>query len=503
MKKISLYVISCLWLLSLVSTDVTGFKEEHVFTPLLTVTFETNEEGMDYRSNTFDDTASDVWARTNLPDGPNNNTTTYSNIQGSYYFSGEDIDAPENPLGGGEDGYLMLKTLDVSAYQGGTVQVKAHLGGNTATGHRYNTSDYLKMRYAFDADIATGANSSGGLPSVANLNTGTYTTFGAFYGTGGPGASAQFSSALINDADLDGDPDFTGRTGVPATDVVTADSLKNALAEWTFTFDVGATDTNVSILIQVATDAGSNEIAIDQIVVSAEAGVAAPTSVNVTATVFLEGAYNGTDLNTTLNSSIPSTQPYTNNGHAGAETAGAVPANAVDWVLVELREAGSAVAALNSTKVGSAAGFLMNDGTIKGTDGTSDLTVPLSGNTGSDFFVVVYHRNHLPIMSANTISESGSTYTIDFTIASANTHQGTTGLASLAGAKFGMLAGDADGDGDVDSADLTTWRAENGKAFSYGTNGKNDLNLDGAINAVDRIEFQKKNVSKTSQVPTN
>ncbi|GAB5526539.1 MAG: hypothetical protein Roseis2KO_44110 [Roseivirga sp.] len=227
----------------------------------------------------------------------------------------------------------------------------------------------------------------------------------------------------------------------------------------------------------------------------------APTSATVAAKVFIEGAYNGTNLSTTLNAGLPLAQPYSNNGHAAGETAVAIPAGAVDWVLVELREAGSAAAALNSTKVGSTAGFLMSDGTIKATDGTSNLTVSLSGNSGADFFVVVYHRNHLPVMSANAITESSSLYTIDFTSASANTYQGTAGLASLAGSKFGMLAGDADGDGDVDGTDLMTWRGQNGLQFSYNTtNG--DFNLDGVVNAVDRNAFQQKNSSKTSQVPT-
>ncbi len=227
----------------------------------------------------------------------------------------------------------------------------------------------------------------------------------------------------------------------------------------------------------------------------------APSSVEVAATVFLEGAYNGANLNTSLNTGIPTTQPYTNNGHTGGETAGSIPANAVDWVLVELREAASAAAALSSTKVGSAAGFLMNDGSIKATNGTANLTVSLTGNSGSDFYVVIYHRNHLPVMSAHAISESSSVYTIDFTSALGNTYLGATGLASLSGGRFGMLAGDADGDGDVDASDLTTWRAQNGGTFTYNsTNG--DFNLDGVINAVDRNDFQQKNESKTSQVPT-
>ncbi|MCE7996921.1 MAG: hypothetical protein HEP71_33475 [Roseivirga sp.] len=228
--------------------------------------------------------------------------------------------------------------------------------------------------------------------------------------------------------------------------------------------------------------------------------VSVVTSAVIVASVYLEGAYNGSDLNTSLNSSIPLTQPYAINGHSGG-TATAIPVNAVDWVLVELREAGSAATALASTKVGSAAGLLMSDGSIKATDGTSNLTVSLSGNSGADFYVVIYHRNHLPIMSANAISQSSGVYTIDFTSVAANTHQGTTALSTLASGKFAMPAGDADGDGDVDASDLTIWRTQNGVAFIYNTtNG--DFNLDGAINAVDRNGFQKKNVSKSSQVPT-
>ncbi|MCE7996965.1 MAG: hypothetical protein HEP71_33695 [Roseivirga sp.] len=225
-----------------------------------------------------------------------------------------------------------------------------------------------------------------------------------------------------------------------------------------------------------------------------------PDMAVVAATVFLEGAYNGVDLSKNINNKLPLIQPYSINGHSGG-TASGIPANAVDWVLVELREAASAATALSATKVGSAAGFLMNDGSIKASDGTSDLSIALSGNTGSEFYVVVYHRNHLPIMSANAVSESIGNYTIDFTTTSNNTYQTTNALITLSTGKFAMPAGDADGDGDVDASDLTAWRTQNGTTFGYNvTNG--DFNLDGVINAVDRNEFQKKNTSKVSQVPT-
>lgn len=235
----------------------------------------------------------------------------------------------------------------------------------------------------------------------------------------------------------------------------------------------------------------------------------APTSLAVAATVFLEGAWNGsTAMNTTLEDGdlVASSAPYNGtNNHAGSESvanAAAVPNGAVDWVLVELREAGSAAGANNTTRKGSAAGFLMSDGSIKATDGTSNLTISLSGNTGADYYVVIYHRNHLPIMSASAISGTSGTLTIDYTGSSANTYQTTTALASLAGGKFGMAAGDFDQDGNIDVDDLETWRTNNGAVYSYSGSGIADFNLDGVINAVDRNDFHQKNTSKTRQVPS-
>ncbi len=473
------------------------------FTDLLTVNFDSDKEGTDYRSNTFNDGRFDYWIRSTdvtpggTSTGPMSDLDTYSNIQGTGWFVGKDLDE-DNPEG---KGYLMLKTLDVSAYQGGKVQVKALLGGNTFDRHRYDGADFLKLQYAFDSDIADGANVVNAVPDRNDIATGNYTTFGAFYGLG-TASPVNSKSALINDADLDGDGDFAGNDNdnLTATDVITSDSLTNVMTEWTFTFDVGATDTKVSILFLAATTGSAEEIAIDEIVVSAKEGVALPSSATVAATALLEGAYNGATLNTTLNGSLPTSQPYSINGHSGGETAGSIPAGAVDWVLVELREAASAADALASTRKGSAAGFLMSDGSIKATDGVSDLSISLSGHTGTDFFVVIYHRNHLPVMSAATFS-ANATITIDFTTSAATSYQGASAVASLSGSKFGLIAGDADGDGDVDGTDLTTWRTQNGIGFVYNTtNG--DFNLDGQINAVDRNQFQQKNNAKTSQVPS-
>lgn len=308
--------------------------------------------------------------------------------------------------------------------------------------------------------------------------------------------SISFSESVtgvdVNDFSLDASGvtgSISGITGSGSSYTLTVSSLAG---NGTVSVDLNASSTGIA-------DAGSKGIS-GGFTTGGTHTVVIVTSATLDITAYLEGAYNGITLNTTLNSNIPLTQPYSTNGHSGG-SATAIPANAVDWVLIELREAGSAALALTNTKVGSAPGFLMSDGSIKATDGTSNLTVSLSGNTGAAFYVVIYHRNHLPIMSANAISQSSGTYTIDFTSVSANTYQGTTALTTLSGGKFAMPAGDADGDGDVDASDLTAWRGQNGTAFSYaGT--KADFNLDGVINAIDRNALQQKNTSKTSQVPT-
>lgn len=209
--------------------------------------------------------------------------------------------------------------------------------------------------------------------------------------------------------------------------------------------------------------------------------------------VFLEGPLSGTAMSTTLNSSLPA-NPSTTYINALSETSAGIPATAVDWVEIELRTGTSA-----ATKTGTnRGGILKSDGTVVDKEGNNFI---LTQADGSSYYIVIHHRNHLSVMSATAISPVNGIYTHDFTTAQSQSFSGGSDGAKQVGSVFAMLAGDADGDGDVDATDLTTWRNQNGVPFSYNnTNG--DLNLDGVINAVDRNEFQKKNNSKASQVPT-
>ncbi|MEQ9298508.1 MAG: hypothetical protein RIF33_08095 [Cyclobacteriaceae bacterium] len=379
-----------------------------------------------------------------------------------YFFGADDLDDDGNPRVD-DLGVITFNTIDIV----GQTNLKLVVALTQGRSSRFETDDYLRIYYALDGDIDAHPGTS------SSFAVNSYTLLSEFKGSG-------LSTDLSED-------------GLGAT-VLSTGSFDD------YTFSIPATGSSLSIRIVVDTDGGDEEVLIDNMRITADAP-GAPTSATIAATAFLEGAYNGSGMRTTINAYIPLTQPYSINGHTGGSAA-SIPSGAVDWVLVELREAGTAATANNASKVGSTAGFLMSNGSIKATNGTSDLTISLSGNTGADFYVVVYHRNHLPIMSANAISASGGVYTIDFTSNSANTYQGGTSLATLSGGKFGMIAGDQNSDGQVNSTDLTDWRDQNGDPYSY-AGSTADFNLDGQVNAVDRNGYQQPNSGKSSQVPTN
>ena len=82
--------------------------------------------------------------------------------------------------------------------------------------------------------------------------------------------------------------------------------------------------------------------------------------------VFLEGPFDVTNLNTDLNDAglIPLNQPYDNPpwNYPGTENVSSIPnADIVDWLLVELRDAASAVSAIPSTIIEKQAVFIKNE----------------------------------------------------------------------------------------------------------------------------------------------
>ncbi len=207
--------------------------------------------------------------------------------------------------------------------------------------------------------------------------------------------------------------------------------------------------------------------------------------------VFLQGPFSGGTMQTQLNSGgyIPLNQPYNVSPwyYNGTESVTSIPSDVVDWVLLEIRS--------NTTTVtAKRAAFLKSDGTVVELDGTSQVSV---GVNDGDYYVVVYHRNHLPIMSSNTTSISGSSTLYNFTTGQDKAY-GTEAMKDLGSGSFGMYAGDGNASGNVSSVDRNSvWRPQNG------TNGylMGDFNLSGGVSSTDRNSFWRVNNGKNSQVP--
>jgi len=216
-------------------------------------------------------------------------------------------------------------------------------------------------------------------------------------------------------------------------------------------------------------------------------------------TVFLEGTFGTTEMNTYLNSAgvIPDIQPYSGApwNYAGTESFVTIPnADVVDWVLVELRDAVDSVSATSGTAVDTIAGLLLKDGSVVTTNGSSNLT--FSSAIANSLFVVIYHRNHISVMSSVALSEAGGIYSYDFT-SSATAAYGTDAQKNI-GSFWVMYGGDSDANGTVENLDIdTNWSSETGNAGYLSS----DLDLDGQSNNKDKNDIWIINNGISVQIP--
>jgi hypothetical protein len=205
-------------------------------------------------------------------------------------------------------------------------------------------------------------------------------------------------------------------------------------------------------------------------------------------------------MSTGLNSGgyIPLTQPYNVApwNFAGNERTSSIPPGVVDWVLLELRSDSSA-----GSVVARRAAFMKSNGMVVDTDGTSP--VGFRGPVPGPYYLVVRHRNHLAIMSANAVALSASSALYDFTTGQGqaySTNPGVLdpmiGLGTGGTAPFGMIAGDANSNRTINAADRTATRlGANSSGYRL-----DDVSLDGNTNAADRTKTRR-NANKTTSVP--
>lgn len=214
---------------------------------------------------------------------------------------------------------------------------------------------------------------------------------------------------------------------------------------------------------------------------------------------FLEGPFNGSDMNTGLSdlSLLPIAQPYNTPpwNYPGTEGLGIVPLpNKVDWVLVELRDAPAASQATPATAIARKACIILSDGSVVNPDGSSNLEFMQSFN--DQLYVVLWHRNHLGIMSAFPLMESGGDYTYDFTTAMGMAY--LNGQKSLNGSVYGMYAGDADGNGKIETTDKNGYWSIQAGEHGYKSA---DFDMNSQVNNQDKNDIWVENENLVSSVP--
>ncbi|MBN1340520.1 MAG: hypothetical protein JXA03_14420, partial [Bacteroidales bacterium] len=215
---------------------------------------------------------------------------------------------------------------------------------------------------------------------------------------------------------------------------------------------------------------------------------------------YLEGPFNGTEMNTNIFGYLPLSQPYNTApwNYTGTEAVAAIPnTDVVDWILVELRDAPDAASAGSAAVVARQAGFLLKDGSVVSIDGQSMLQ--FAGlSVQHSIFAVVRHRNHIAVMSAIPLTESGGVYSYDFTTGAVQAHGGTLAHKEIAPGIWGLTAADGNADNQVNNGDKNDVWAPQAGTGGY-TSG--DFNLDAQVNNGDKNDMWAPNTGLGGQVP--
>ena len=184
--------------------------------------------------------------------------------------------------------------------------------------------------------------------------------------------------------------------------------------------------------------------------------------------VVLEAAFNPTTnlMNTDLRMQnlLPLRQPFNQSpwNYGGLEVfdnANAMPMDAVDWVLVELRDANNPLVAVEQR-----AAILLENGDIVGTNANEGVAF-YTLDEANDYYIVVRSRNHIDVASATAISLPQQT-TYDFS-ANMNNALGTAQQKQVAANVFALVAADFDGNGVITVSDFNQYLMETGEINMY------------------------------------
>jgi len=208
--------------------------------------------------------------------------------------------------------------------------------------------------------------------------------------------------------------------------------------------------------------------------------------------VFLEGPYSasGDTMGMALltNGYLPKTSPYSED----SRTVATIPADVVDWVLIQLR------AKADSAAVVSRSVFVKKNGTVVAENGI-ETKIEMNAVEGY-YFIVIRHRNHLAVMSAEHVElKNSGTILYDFT-RNKNQYYGTDACKELEPSLWGLWAGDINQDKQITTMDYTSWY----NSARVGDSGYRvtDINFDGQVTTMDyTLWYNNARLGASSKVP--
>ncbi len=220
----------------------------------------------------------------------------------------------------------------------------------------------------------------------------------------------------------------------------------------------------------------------------------APTAFQTDINLWIEGAYDQSTnhLTTVIQSKnlLPLGQPFSDPpwNYQGTEgqgwTASNYPSGTTDWVKVDFRTGIDP-----STHVLTRAALLMSDGSLQ-------FPVPVTRadlENITSVYLVIEHRNHLPIMTPTPVSLTNGVLDYDFRVGDSYILNTSHGQKEIASGVWAMFSGDTDKNGagyEVTGLDRLIFNVENG---NYGIYNQADHNLDGDVNGLDKIYWHNNN----------
>ena len=203
--------------------------------------------------------------------------------------------------------------------------------------------------------------------------------------------------------------------------------------------------------------------------------------------VFLQGATaqtDGTTMSTILNIN------GILNDHFNENSPRLIPPSAVDSINIEIRSSTSADHWL-------APAWLLSDGRIRDFADTSKDYISFDSAMPGPYYIIVRHRNHVPVMSSEPQSLGAIPTLYDFTRSQSRAY-GIEPMQNVSGdTLFAMVAGDVNQNGTIGSGDTTL--ISSGIELS-GPYSATDVNFDGHTLS-DDLQVATQNLGRKSQLP--